>query len=183
MKLSIGLSILGSIFLFSCKKENNLPDGTSVKLTALTYFKNNMDETRSDRSGALNSTSYYSTITNNGINKVFVNLGEVGTNHTQAVFGLSFTFDNKAVPDSISGTYSFPSSNAFIRVVLRNQIMPGRDETVLLPVYGKAIFQFDSNSRKLSGRIEDLEFNLLGYFPFDRNKIIINGTFENVSLK
>jgi hypothetical protein len=68
-------------------------------------------------------------------------------------------------------------------VILRNQVAPGRDEMVLLPVYGKATFTYDSNSRKVSGRIDNLEFNLLGYSPFDRNKIIINGSFNNIAVR
>ncbi|MGH2552411.1 MAG: hypothetical protein ACRDEB_01775 [Chitinophagaceae bacterium] len=179
----IGLIISVVVALAACKKETAAPGSTSVKLTVLTYFKDNHDETRTDKSGALNSTSYYGLTNDNGTLKLFLNLGVQGDVHTQSVFGIGFTFENKTQPETISSTYGFPASNANVTVILRNQVAPGRDETVLLPVYGKATFTYDAVSRKISGRIDNLEFNLLGYVPFDRNKIIINGTFENVSLR
>jgi len=180
---TIGLALSALIAFTACKKETTPPGSTSVKLTALTYFKDNHDETRTDISGALNNTSYYGLTNDNGRNKLFVNLGAQGEANTIAVFGIGFTFDNETQPESIAGTYNFPASNATIKVILRNQIAPGRDETVLLPVYGKVTFTYDSNSRKISGRIDNLEFNLLGYSPFDRNKIIINGSFNNIAVR
>lgn len=172
--------VLAILVFAACKKETNNTGSTSVTLTALTYFKDNHDETRTDRSGALKSTSWYGLTNDNGVMKWFVNLGAQGDTHTQSVFGIGFTFDNKTQPEAIAGTYSFPASNASIKVILRNQVAPGKDETVLLPVYGKATFTYDAATKKISGSITGLEFNLLGYLPFDRNKIIINGSFSNL---
>jgi hypothetical protein len=182
-KRNFGIVLLMLTGLISCKKEATQTTETSVKLSALTYFKDNHDETRTDNSGSLKSTSYYGLTNNNGTTKLFVNLGAQGDAHTQSVFGIGFTFDNKIQPETIAGTYNFPSSNATIKVILRNQIAPGRDEMVLLPVYGKVIFTYDSATRKISGSIDRLEFNLLGYSPFDRNKIIINGNFKNIAVR
>jgi hypothetical protein len=179
----ISTLLCSAAFASGCKKEKAITTDASVTLTALTYYKDNHDETRTDRSGAWSKTSYYSIVTESGTSKLFITLGEQGTAQTQAVFGIGFTFSNISLAENIPGTYSFPSANQFVKVVLRNQIMPGRDETVLLPVFGKVSFSYDTAAKKISGRIENLEFNLLGYAPFDRNKIIINGTFEKISLK
>lgn len=180
-RVFINVFLGASIVLSACKKETVKSTEASVNLTALTYFKDNHDETRTDRSGAWSKTSYYSITGQNS--KLFVNLGEQGTTHTQAIFGLSFLFNNKNIVDSVTGSYTFPASNQFIKVVLRNQIAPGRDEVLLLPVYGKVSFSYDAAAKQVSGKIENLEFNVLGNYPFDRNKIIINGTFKKIGLK
>lgn len=182
MKTSIVTFILlTSIVLSACKKEKSINTEASVNLTALTYFKNNHNETTTDHSGAWRKTSNFSKVDQNS--KVFVDLGEQGTANIQAIFGVSFTFNNKNILDSINGTYTFPAANQFIKVVLRSQITPGRDERYLLPVYGKVSFVYNSDMNQISGKIENLEFNADGVYPFDRNKIIINGSFERISGK
>lgn len=182
MKASIiGIMLFTCIVLSGCKKEASTNTGPSVYLTALTYFKDYHDETATDRSSAWSKTSFYSTADQN--TKVVVDIGEQGTVNTQAIFGLSFTFINNNMPANIRGTYTFPASNQFIRVVLRYQIAPGRVERYLLPVFGKVSFTYDSAKNHISGRLEKIEFNTTGIYPFDRNKIIINGTFERISRK
>lgn len=169
--------------LSSCKKNNNDTQGTSVNLRSQTFFKNNQDEIRIDRTGTIDKTSWFSIKNTNEGAKLFVNLGAEGLSNTIAVFGLAFTFTRINSPANLTSSYTFPSANSEIKVMLRNQLDFGQDEIVMSPVYGRVYFTYDSISRKLNGKVEGLEFNLLGQYPFDRIKVIINGTFNNISLR
>src|SRR5689334_1514453 len=100
MKSSIlYLSIISMLFT-ACKKDNLSTGGTQVNLAATTFYKDGSEETKRDRSGAFNSTSYGQLITEGAINKFFIDLGATGTSNTRSTFGVSFVFNQKTTAQS-----------------------------------------------------------------------------------
>jgi len=176
------LSVI-SILFSGCKKDNPSSGNTGVSLTATTFFKDGNEETKRDRSGALNSTSYGQLITEGTTNKFFVDLGATGTSNTRSTFGVSFVFNQKTTPQSIAGSYIFPRDQAAVRVTLRNEVAPAFAETLFFPTRGTVDFAYDSVNKTINGSIRDLDFSLLPNDPYNRYRITIAGSFTEVPVR
>lgn len=175
--------LIASIVFNACKKDPEIPGSISVKLTATTFYKNGSEETKFERSGTLEKTSYGQSVVEAGINNFLVNLGAFGDAPNLSSFGIRFLFNQQPNPELISGTYTFPSDQLVIRTDFRNEITQTVTENLSFPTRGKVSFQYDRNSRKISGSIETLEFSIIPNDPYDRYRVTINGTFKNVPLK
>ncbi len=169
-----------TIALLSCKKNKTSTDGAQVNLSATTFYKDGSMETKRDRSGAFNTTSYGKLINDGGNNKFLVTLGAVGTTHTLAVFGLSFVFNRQTTAEGIVGSYSFPRDQATIRVTLRNEVANTVSENLFFPTRGTVNFTYDTASKKINGSIQDLEFSIIPNDPYNRYRITIDGPFAAV---
>ena len=124
MKKSFFISLLfiTTIALWSCKKDNYVPDAVSVKLSATTFYKNSSEETKYERSGAIEKTSYAQPVNDAGSNRFLVNLGAFGDAPNLSGFGIRFLFNQQTNPEGINGTYNFPQDQLLIRTDFRNEV-------------------------------------------------------------
>jgi hypothetical protein len=175
--------LIATIVLNSCKKDPGIPGSISVNLSATTFYKNGSEETKFERSVTLEKTSYGQSVVDAGVNKFLVNFGAFGDAPNLPSFGIRFLFNQQTNPDGISGTYTFPGNQLLIRTDFRNEITQTVTENIFFPSRGKVSFQYDRNSRKISGSIENLEFSIIPNDPYDRYRVTVNGTFKNVPLK
>jgi hypothetical protein len=183
MKNSILYLSFISILFSACKKDKPSPGDTQVNLSATTFYKDGSEETKRDRSGAFNSTSYGQLISESNTNKFLVDLGATGTATTRTTFGVSFVFNQKTNVQSIAGSYSFPKDQAAIRVTLRNEVTTAFTETLFFPTRGTIDLAYDSVAKKINGNIRDLEFNPLPNDLYNRYRITIAGSFTGVPVK
>ncbi|MGG9960648.1 hypothetical protein [Ferruginibacter sp. SUN106] len=183
MKKSILFLSAVTIALVSCKKNKTSADGAQVNLAATTFYKDGSMETKRDRSGAFNTTSYGQLTNDGGTNKFLVNLGAAGTTHTLAVFGLSFVFNRQTTAEGIAGSYSFPRDQAIIRVTLRNEVVNTVSENLFFPARGTVNFAYDTASKKISGSVQDLEFSIIPNDPYNRYRITVDGSFSAIPVQ
>ncbi len=173
--------LMAGLVLVSCSKER-LPGSVTVKLSATSFYKNGSEETRFERSGTIEKSSYAQRVNDGAGNKFLVNLGAAGQAPNLPVFGVSFLFNLQANPEGISGTYTFPQDQLLIRTALRNEVSATATENLFNPVRGKVSFLYDRNTGKISGSIEDLEFSIVPNDPFNRYRLTVKGTFSNVTV-
>lgn len=175
--------LIATIILNACKKDPEILGSISVNLSATTFYKSGNEETKFERSGTLEKTSYGQSVVDAGINKFLVNLGAFGDAPNLSSFGIRFLFNQQNNPDEISGTYTIPGDQLLIRTDFRNEITQTVTENLSFPTRGIVSFWYDRNSGKISGSIENLEFSIIPNDPYDRYRVTINGTFKNVPLK
>jgi hypothetical protein len=169
-----------SIVLYSCKREMPVNGEISVSLSATTYYKNGSEETKYERTGAIERNSTGGIVSEgNGIHYL-VNLGERNTTGTPSAFGVSFLFNRQMTPDSITGTYDFPKDQLLVKASLRNEVQPFVSETIIYPTRGKVVFGYDRTTRRIHGTIQNLEFNPLPNDAFGRYRVTLNGNFNGV---
>lgn len=169
-----------SVVLYSCKKEINTPGETTVNLSATTFYKNGSEETKYERSGAVERNAFGQPVVESGNTKYLLNLGGETNTGTPSAFGVSFLFNQQTGPDAIGGTYNFPQDQLLIRTTLRNEVVPFVPETIIFPTRGKLVLVYDRTSRRISGTIENLEFNPLPNDAFGRYRITLKGNFGGV---
>jgi hypothetical protein len=169
-----------AVVLYSCKKEVTTAGETTVNLSVTTFYKNGSEETKYERSGAIERNSFAQPVTEGSAAKYLVNLGGETNAGTPSSFGVSFLFNQQTGPDAISGTYNFPLDQLLIRTTLRNEAIPFVAETIVFPTRGKLVLVYDRTSRRISGTIENLEFNPLPNDAFGRYRITLKGNFSGV---
>lgn len=172
--------LMVSIVLSSCKKETNDPSLPTVSLSATTYYKDGREETKTDRSGALNKTSYAAPVKEGATAGYRLNLGEEAPGTTIPVFGISFFFKGKSIADSLAGTYYFPLHQLQVRSTLRNEALPFMPEQLIFPTHGKLVLNYNKSTHQLNGTVEDLQFNLLPNDALGRYRITVAGSFSKV---
>ena len=182
MKNSLLFLAFALISFVSCKKDKASADGPQVKLSATTFYKNGSEETKTDKSGSLQITSYAALINDGGSNKFLVNLGAAGTANTLSTFGLSFVFNQQTIAAGIVGTYSFPVDQAAVRVTLRNEVNNIVSENLSFPTRGTVNFSYDTVTKKIRGTIQNFEFSIIPNDPFNRYRINVEGTFSEVAV-
>lgn len=175
--------LVATIVLSSCKKENTGPGSISVKLSATTFYKNGSEETRFERSGTIEKSSYAKLVDDAGTGKFLVNLGAAGETPNISAFGISFLFNRQTGPDTIRGIYTFPQDQLLIRTGFRNEVTQTITETIFQPTRGKVSFLYDRSTGKISGSIENLEFSIIPNDPYNRYRITVSGNFENVGIR
>jgi hypothetical protein len=183
MKRSILYLSLTSMLFTACKKDGLSAGEIQVNLAATTFYKDGSEETKRDRSGSFNSTSYGQLITEGSTNKFLVDLGATGTATTRSTFGVSFVFNQQTTVQNIAGSYNFPRDQAAIRVTLRNEVVPALTETLFFPTRGTVDLSYDSVNKKINGNIRDLEFNPLPNDAYNRYRITIAGSFTGVPVR
>lgn len=178
MKKIVSLFLLGTLVFAGCKKEH-IPGSPSVKLSLTSFYNNGSEETRIDKTGKIEKNSSAELINDGTGEKFLVNLGTMGG----SLFGISFLFENKTQAAAIPGTYTFPQSQLLLRVTLRNDVAINGTEVLSLPYRGKVSFTYDSNLQKISGNIDELEFNTLSNDPYGRYRVTVKGSFKDIPVR